>query len=98
MGSFGKYENFTDGRFSYTNYPLILNLLPEIRRRFDDVNRYGGLFREEITRYLRMVDEAILRYLGFLNYQLAHSPSQWNPAILFREGMETWIASPLLLL
>src|SRR5262249_11859250 len=27
MGSFRKYENFTDGRFSYTNYPLILNLL-----------------------------------------------------------------------
>jgi hypothetical protein len=97
MGGLGKYEHFSDGRYSYTNYPIILNMIPEISRLLDDDSR-RYLFREEINRYLHMVDDALVRYLGSLDYRLAHSPSQWNPAIWFREGMQTWIASPLTLL
>jgi hypothetical protein len=98
MGGLGTYAHFTDGRYAYTNYPIIVNLVPQIRRHFDDMNRYGNLFQEEINRYLRMIDEALVRYLGTLDYRLAHSPSQWNPAIWFREGVQAWLASPLTLL
>ena len=98
MGGLGTYTHFTDGRYSYTNYPIIMNLIPEIRRHFDDMNRYGNLFPEEINRYSLMIDEALVRYLGTLDYRLAHSPSQWNRAIWFLEGVQAWLASPLTLL
>src|SRR6266446_8334716 len=75
-----------------------MNMLPEIRRRFDNIQRYGGLFQEELRTYFHMIDEAIIRYIGYLDYALAHSPSLLNPAIWFREGIQAWVAGPLTLL
>ena len=98
MGGMGILEHFTDGRYSVTNYPIILNMLPTIRNAVDNDHRYHGLFRGDINKYFHMFDEALVCYLGSVNYRLTHSPSPWNPAILFREGIRQWIASPLMLL
>ena len=98
MGDMGILRHFTDGRYSITNYPIVLNLLPKIRSDIDNDRRYPGMFRDDINKYLYMFDEALIRYLGSLDYRLKHSPAPWNPAILFREGIRLWIVSPLMLL
>src|SRR3984893_19268522 len=51
MGGLGILEHFTDGRYSVTNYPIILNMLPTIRNAVDNDHRYHGLFGEDINKY-----------------------------------------------
>src|SRR5215469_2309798 len=99
MGNYAIYSHFRDARGEYTNYPIIMNIPLEIRLLFDGIPRHGNLFQSHLNQYISMVDQAILRYFGYLDFTLKNSLSDLrNPVIWFREGIRVAIASPLSLL
>jgi hypothetical protein len=59
MGPSGVMASFRDPPFQYTNYPIILNMLPRIRREFENWNSFSNA-----GDLLQMFDEALLRYIG----------------------------------
>jgi hypothetical protein len=98
MGGFGIYDHFCGPGFQATNFAIIMNGVPGIRDWFGKNQRDRGIWQDQINGYIQLVDDAIVRYLGSLEYVLTHLPSRWNPVIWFREGIKAWIASPLTLL
>jgi hypothetical protein len=99
MGGHGIAATFRPPAANYAikNYPIILNMVPEIRRLFaQDEFR---LFHRMVGEYACMVDEALLRYVGALGDAL--DESRWrllNPFIWFRLGVEQLLSVPVLML
>lgn len=92
MGHAGVLTTFYDPPFSYTNYLVILNMLPRIRREFDDRWGSGG----NIGPLVQMFDETLLRYLGDLVRTLDRSVADCrNPMNWFSTGIAHTLAVPL---
>lgn len=101
MGSMGIYGSFKPPSANYTisNYPIILNMIPEIRSFIDRDRESGfGLFASTIDGYIKAVDEALLRYIGGLTEQSDRAlNSLKNPLLWFRSGVNQTLSLPLLL-
>lgn len=95
MGHHGFYASYRPpyANFQYSNYPIILNMLPELRKTLeDDVLSRGDLAHQ----YAVSIQEAIIRYAGVLEDRESDLlRSIQNPVIWFREGVRMILALPL---
>jgi hypothetical protein len=91
MGHHGILAHFRDPPFEYANYPIILNMIPRIRRVYGENLYFGN--RDDLPR---MFDEAMLRYIGMLEH--SHTAA-WkrlrNPWQWFLCGLEQIVSIPL---
>jgi hypothetical protein len=98
MGHHGIYASYRPpyANFQYSNYPIILNMLPELRKTFDDdvLNR-GDLAHQ----YAIAIQEAIVRYVGNLDdIEQEYIKNLRNPFIWFREGVRAIVSFPVSIL
>lgn len=97
MGSFGIYAKYKPPyQNNYlNNYPIILNLIPELRRILED----EYLKDTSISiQYAQAIEEALIRYLGKLGELLKENEKALkNPVIWLREGFQLIISFPILL-
>jgi len=93
MGFHGILSMFRDPPHTYSNYPVVLNLLPRIRSDFDDPIRLTFSHTGELVQ---MFDEVLVRYLGDLSqsHDLARKQRP-NPAHWFLVGIEQMLSVPL---
>jgi len=86
----------------HRNYPIILNLLPELNRCFQDNSLAGTnfTFQHDIANYnISTLQEVLLRYLGELNEKTNEDHRLLkNPIIWFREGVQMILILPIQLL
>jgi hypothetical protein len=98
MGYHGVYASYRPpyANFQYPNYPIILNMLPELRKTFeDDVLRRSDLPHQ----YAVSIQEAVIRYDGVLEDREDEILKNIrNPVIWFREGVRMIVALPVSLL
>jgi hypothetical protein len=98
LGVYGVYERYRPphAEFQFQNYPVILNILPELRRALEDVvlrrshlsREYANSLQETILRYVGVLEDRESEFLGFIR----------NPVIGFREGIRIIVALPLSIL
>jgi hypothetical protein len=92
MGPFGVWDHFRDPPHVYSNYGIILNLLPRIRREFNDDRPFG-----RVDELVQMFDEALVRFLGSIDDDLKESrKSLRSPVTCFRRGAEQIALLPFL--
>jgi hypothetical protein len=88
--------------YRITNHPIILNFIPEIRRKFDSMKDAFGMghIEQEGARWLvHATDEAIVRYLGALQRMRQDAGrALLNPLEWLRLGIERILAAPFYLL
>jgi hypothetical protein len=91
LGFQGIIANFRDPPFFYTNYPVVLNMLPRLRQAFgerDYFNRSGEM--------ATMFDETLVRYSGsLLEYEGEAGARLRNPLQWFLCGVEQAVSIPL---
>ncbi|QNB09252.1 hypothetical protein G5S34_22520 [Herbaspirillum frisingense] len=95
LGLYGIYASYSppySGRV-YVNYPIILNMLPEMRKAFED----DYLARTQLGyQYGAAIQETIIRYAGALADQREELDRKIrNPVIWFREGIRILMALPI---
>jgi hypothetical protein len=79
--------------FQYQNYPVVLNLLPELRRALEDNILSGQHYSHQ---YGMLLQETLIRHGGSLHDRaetLARSLK--NPLAWLREGVRAMVALPL---
>src|SRR5690606_31670106 len=66
VGSLGVAQHWIPpfSRVAYRNFQLIVNLLPEIRRKQGSLEGWNSLMDDEVRGYISTIDEVLLRYLG----------------------------------
>ena len=81
--------------FQYTNYPILLNMLPELRNALADsfalerlANQYSATLQEVMIRHLGEVEEVEMEQRSLLR----------NPFVWLREGVRAVLSGPLYLL
>lgn len=96
MGSQGVYAMFRPpfANFQYRNYPIILNLLPELRKAFLD----PILSRNLAQQYRSAIAESLLRHVGMLEQRKASDGELLNPLVWLREGVRWLLSLPFALL
>jgi len=97
MGSDGIYAAYKPpgAHYQIPNYPIILNMLPELRRSLD-TQRLSNMLASE---YSSLLQEALIRHIGTIEDIIKdHASELRNPIIWFREGMRVITASPITLL
>lgn len=78
--------------FQYTNYPIILNMLPELRNALSDSYVLSRL----ADQYAATIQEVIIRHIGSIEeIEEFNRKKLKNPIIWFREGVQLLISSPL---
>lgn len=100
MGPYGIYGSYKPpfANYAYSNYPIILNMLPELRTHIEQ-DFGGSLYSETINGFMRAIDEALLRYIGVLEQRRSSRRSDLlNPFLWLREGIGFILTLPLLLL
>lgn len=102
MGHFG-YASQWQPPFSnviYRNYQLIVNLIPQITQTAtSSLFRLTSVLQEEVGNYITILDDALLRYIGYLeNEQTKARKNAFNPVIWSRDGVRFLIQLPFLLL
>src|ERR1700730_1384639 len=91
MGHHGIMGQFRDPPFIYTNYPIILNMLPRLRRPFTEANYFNRC--DELAK---MLDETLIRHLGSLiGYKCSANTRVRNPLHWFLCGVEQVISVPI---
>lgn len=101
MGGYGIYGSFKPpfANYVYNNYPIILNMIPELRQHFDRRDGFSRLEDQTIDSYGKSVDEAILRYIGASELKAKQNLREIrNPIVWLRVGVRSIISIPLLLL
>ena len=96
MGSYGVLGFFKPPYQNYQirNYPVIVNILPEIRKLFND-----RLFQDTIGQYVELMQNMMVSYIGVLeNYSDIKSKEILNPIIWFREGIKSITSFPVFVL
>lgn len=98
LGAYGVYASYRlpYANLQYQNYPIILNILPELRKTLEDkfLSR-GGLAQQ----YAFSLQETIIRYGGVLeDRENEFFKSIRNPVVWFREGIRIIVALPLSIL
>jgi len=97
MGAYGIYvsERPPYANIQYQNYPIILNILPELRKTLED----KVLSRDIARQYAVSLQEKIILYVGVLeDRENEFFKSIRNPVIWFREGIRVIVALPLSIL
>jgi hypothetical protein len=98
MGAYGIYASYKPpyANFQYQNYPIILNMLPDLRKALQDrVLSRGDLAQQ----YAVSLQEAIIRHVGVMeDRENEYFKSIRNPVIWFREGIRIIVALPLSIL
>lgn len=97
MGSHGIAYYTPPGSFQYiSNYPVILNLLPEIMGyRQQALGNCRSTYRDMVRLYW----ETLTRYIGVLEQQFEQSKGRLsNPFIWMQTGMQTIILVPVFIL
>jgi len=98
MGAYGIYASYRPpyANFQYTKYPIILNMLPELRKTLED----SVLSRGDLAhQYAVSVQESIIRYAGVMeDRESEFLKGIRNPVIWFREGIRIIVALPLTIL
>lgn len=83
----------------YRNYPLILNLLPELNRAMGEAGAGERIAARHAHDYAAMLQEAVIRRGGVLQFQLDNiGRKATNPLVWFTRGVQWLIAMPLLVL
>jgi len=79
----------------YRNYPIVVNLLPELKKAFQD-----HLFLNNLDNsYADILQETLIRYLGVLAESIDQKRLDMkNPFKLIREGVKLLFALPILVL
>lgn len=74
------------------NYPVVLNVLPEVRKCLAD----QLLSRSLLSDYASLIDEALMRYQGSLleHHRLAVASAK-NPVVWLASGIRSVLALPL---
>jgi hypothetical protein len=76
------------------NYPIILNMLPEIRQHASD-----PIMGNLTSQFVSSVQEALFRYRGALSDAVEGSKEALrNPLRVLRSGVQLLVVSPLLVL
>jgi hypothetical protein len=93
MGFHGIVSAFRDPPHTYSDYPIILNMLPRIRSDLDDPVRLTFSHTGELVQ---IFDEVLVRYLGHLDENRNHTKIQLrNPAHWFLDGITQILSVPL---
>ncbi len=98
MGQYGVMQAYSPpySGVMYQNYQTVVNLLPEIRREFEDdiyLRNVRGL-----REYANLIHESLLRYIGDLDDRLNDKIKELrNPVIWLREGGSWVLLLPLLI-
>jgi hypothetical protein len=99
VGSLGVAHHWIPpfSRFAYSNYQLIINLLPEIRSKLrSSLYGWNSLVNEEVAGYMSTIDEVLLRYIGVLEKRQKFALNNIsNPFIWLREGVQFFIQLPI---
>jgi uncharacterized membrane protein len=91
MGFYGTVASYSPpfSNYAINNYPIILNIIPEVRKEFDDVSPIGD--RRLLREYAALLNESILRYVGDLTDDLEIAQKKIkNPVIWLTEGV-SWV-------
>lgn len=82
--------------YQYKNYPVILNMLPDLQRSLSDSTLSRGDLPQQ---YASAIQHALVRHLGSLD-DLSETISRAlkNPFFWLREGVRTLLSTPLALL
>jgi hypothetical protein len=74
------------------NYPLVINILPEIRKCLSD----NLLSQNQLRAYASLLDEALMRYQGsLLEHHRTAVVSAKNPVFWLTSGIRSVLALPL---
>ena len=98
MGKYGIFSFFHDpnSNYDHSNYPVILNLIPEIRKKIEDASTLRKA--RILNDYIALVKESLLRFMGVLNDELEPKKKKLkNPVIWFSEGVSWALLLPFLL-
>jgi len=102
MGEYGVFSVFSPpgGHIRYKNYPIITNMIPELRSFIDQNERsFGAIFAPTIDSYANIIDEALLRYIGVLgDRELDSIQTLRNPLLWLRTGVEQILSAPFIIL
>lgn len=101
MGGYGLYASFKPpfANFAYKNYPIILNMIPELRQHIDRSDGLMRLGNQMIDSYGKAIDETLLRYIGSLEDAARRTLGEVrNPFAWLRSGVELVVSMPLLML
>lgn len=98
MGNWGILGSYREpfGAGVHSSYPIILNMIPSIRREVRDMT-----FRNDaqIAQLTSTTGEAVLRYIGHLDDQMDGLRDKLkNPIMWYFEGTRMLIISPIMLL
>ena len=91
MGEYGIAHSFRPpySNYMYSSYPIILNVIPEIRKWIED-DTFSRNVRT-INEYMALVNESLIRYIGSIDDDLDELRKEIkNPIIWFRKGF-SWI-------
>lgn len=97
MGSFGVVHNYKPPYQNYviTNYDIILNMIPDLRRCLED----DLLSRNLAHQYMNALQEAIVRYVGSIEDDRSDIINEIkNPVKWLRNGIRDIVAVPAYLL
>lgn len=94
MGGQGIVHNYRPPyqNFMFTDYPIILNMIPELRKALED----DILSRNLGSQYAGALQEAMIRYIGTIeDAQEGQKSELKNPIIWLREGVRSITALPV---
>ncbi|QEP42993.1 hypothetical protein D5085_07595 [Ectothiorhodospiraceae bacterium BW-2] len=97
MGGLGVFVHYQPPYRNYMmkNYPVILNMLPELRQTLDD----EFLSAQLASNYMNAMQETLIRYMGYLDNQLETNKQELvNPIKWFRNGIREVLSLPIQLL
>lgn len=98
MGPMGIYSAFRPphAQFMLQNYPIIMNMLPELKRWFSEHRQGFGAFGSMVDSYASAIDEALLRYIGVTQQTEQEARQRLkNPLLWLRTGVEQVLSLPL---
>lgn len=98
LGYSGVYASYRPpyANYRYSDYPIILNMLPDLRHALDDSILSGS---PVVNQYSMALQDTLVRHVGSLHDQDdINDKALRNPVVWLREGVRTVVALPLTLL
>lgn len=98
LGVSGIYASYRPpyANFQYSNYPIVLNMLPDLRHALDD-----SILSDSpvVHQYSMALQDTLIRHLGSLQDQDdRNNAALRNPVVWLREGVRMVVALPLTML
>jgi hypothetical protein len=96
MGPYGELKHFQAPyrNIIYHDYPVILNILPEIKHMLGDY-----ILSRNVDQYIDLFQDTIIRYSGTLEDLIDKTRKEMkNPVLTFRQGVQAIITFPKCLL